>query len=114
MTMPKLAVPKSKLTRYLLDLEGRDPSKARFFLGRGFALETWSDLADALAQHAVDNWPGRVLPTSYGHKHVVTGGIACPDGSVPDLLAVWKVETGADVALLVTAYPNRYSLSGCC
>jgi hypothetical protein len=107
MDVPKLAVPKSKLTEYLLDLNGREPSKARYFLGRGFTVQTWYSLADALAEHAVDNWPGHVIATSYGRKHVVRGGMECPDGSVPDILAVWMVAAGTTVASLVTAYPNR-------
>ena len=107
MDIPKLAIPTAKLTHYLLDLNGRDPSKARYFLGKGFTREAWSRLADALAQHAVDNWPGDMIPNPYGRKHVVTGGLECPDGSVPDVLAVWQIETGTMVASLVTAYPNR-------
>jgi hypothetical protein len=107
MNVPNLAIPKSKLTEYLLDLNGREPSKARYFLSRGFTMQTWFSLADALAKHAVDNWPGHVISTSYGHKRVVTGGMECPDGSVTDILAVWMVATGITVASLVTAYPNR-------
>ena len=107
MDLPKLAIPTSKLTHYLLDLKGRDPSKPKFFLGRGFRLENWPELADALARHAWDNWPGTTKPVSYGIKHVVTGGLECPDGSTPDVLAVWMIEAGTIVASFVTAYPNR-------
>ena len=104
---PRIGIKKDKLVLYLLDLNGKDPSRAKYFLGRGFTAQNWFQLADALAQHAFDHWPGRVIRVSYGVKHVITGTMVCPDGSTPDVLSVWKVETGDTVASLVTAYPNR-------
>lgn len=108
MAGPVLTVPPRKLTHYLLDLNALDPSKAVFFLSRGFTLADWPQLSDALAIHAFANWPGDVrLADQYGVKHVVTGPLDCPDGSKPDVLAVWQFKPGASAASFITAYPNN-------
>lgn len=37
---PRIGIKKDKLVLYLLDLNGQDPSKAKYFLGRGFTAQS--------------------------------------------------------------------------
>lgn len=97
-----------KIEAYLLNLaHKRGGSKAKFFLARGFSLGDTKAFAYALATHAHYNWPGTVTAEAYGEKHAIEAPLACPDGTSPTILAVWKVETGSMTASLVTAYPHR-------
>ena len=104
---PVFEISDAKLVDYLLDLNHKDGGpKAKFFIARGFTRNAPQVLGNALAFHAGLNWPGSVMTTAFGAKHVVTGALGCPDGTTPDVLVVWKVEPGRNVASLVTAYPN--------
>lgn len=48
-----LRVAKAKIVDYLLNLNSKDGgSKMKFFPTRGFSVEDWSILADALRDHA--------------------------------------------------------------
>lgn len=103
-----LLIEQGKIDDYLLNINHVDGwSKAKFFLGRGFSLGAPQDLANALAQHAIANWPGQVAANTYVTKHIVTGPLACPDGTTPDVLAIWKLIDDGVTASLVTAYPHR-------
>ncbi len=103
-----LDIPPHKIILYLLDPNGKDPSKARFFLGRGFDVLQWLDLSNALAEHAANGWPGTVKSAGdYGVKHIITGPLQCPDGTSPDVLSVWQFKPGATAASFITAYPNN-------
>ena len=106
MSGPVLNVPGHKVTLYLLNPLGKDPSKAKFFLGRGFTLVDWVALSDALATHAFNGWPGTVKQGNYGLKHVITGPMLCPNGTTPEVLTVWKIEPGNPGLSFVTAYKN--------
>ena len=79
--------------------------KARFFLGRGFALDDPLGFAEALGRHGADHWPGRAITTRLGAKHVLIGPMRCPDGSAPRVLSVWMLLSDRVAAALVTAYP---------
>ena len=109
MAVESLLVGQTKIQDDLLNSdhpEGR--SKARFFLRHGFSCDAPDVLAAALAAHARALWPGRrTVSNLYVTKCIVAGPLACPDGSSPVIVAVWKVEPGATVAWLVTAYPHR-------
>lgn len=37
---PRIGIKKDKLVLYLLDLNGKDPSKVKYFLGRGFTAQS--------------------------------------------------------------------------
>ncbi len=104
-----LLIEQSKIDDYLLNIDHVDGwSKAKFFLGRGFSLGEPEDLANALAQHAIANWPGRIATNAYATKHIVTGPLVCPDGTAPGVIAIWRlIDGGGTTASLVTAYPNR-------
>ncbi len=103
-----LQIEEAKIVDYLLDVNHVDGGdKAAFFLGRGFTIDAPDELAEALATHAATHWPGRVVTTSYVTKHIVEGPLTCPDGSTPNVLAVWKLDSGEPTAWLVTAYRRR-------
>lgn len=106
MTIPRLTIRRDKLTSYLLDVTSeRGASKAKFFIGRGFACDGWMALVEAIGRHGADHWPGRAVVTPYGVKHVLVGPMPCPDGTSPDVLSVWMVSRDGTDASLVTAYP---------
>lgn len=104
----RLAIPPAKIRDYQLDLgHPTGWSKAKFFLARGFDRTRPDVLADALASQALAGWPGDVLPVPGAVKHRITGAVACPDGSTPDVLTVWQVDDGSAWASFVTARPAR-------
>jgi hypothetical protein len=95
-----------KITGYLLSVEhpyGR--FKARFFASFGFRLDAWEDLRDALLRHARDNEMVTSEVTAFGTKYVVDGPLHAPDGRLPQVRAVWFVETGDERPRFVTVYP---------
>lgn len=106
MTLPHFTIRPDKITSYLLDLASeRGASKAKFFIGRGFAPDGWISLGEALGRHGSDHWPGRAVLTPYGVKHVLIAPMHCPDGTSPDVLSVWMLSRDGTDASLVTAYP---------
>lgn len=103
-----LRIEQAKIVDYLLNVDHVDGGdKTAFFLSRGFAVDVPDDLAEALAAHAAAHWPGRVSANAHVTKHIVEGPLACPDGSTPNILAVWKLDPGKPDAWLVTAYRYR-------
>lgn len=101
-------VPQAKIVRYLLDPNHRaGKSKARFFLGRGFTVERWEELAEALRRHARENEIARQEQTPLGERLVVEGPMPLPDGSVASIRSIWFVESGERIPRLATAYPLR-------
>lgn len=107
-TIESLRIEEAKIVDYLLNADHVDGSdKAAFFLGRGFTIDAPDGLAEALATHAATHWPGRVVTTAYVTKHIIEGPLTCPDGSMPNVLAVWKLDATEPTAWLVTAYRRR-------
>lgn len=103
-----LGIDPPKITHYLLDLTSPDGwSKAKFFLGRGFARNEPEVLAFALVRQAFAGWPGseQVVPDAI--KYRITGPIQCPDGSEPTILTVWYLADGETTAMLSTARPGK-------
>lgn len=102
----RLLVEKGKLASYLLNLSHKDgASKAKFFLKRGFAAETWEAFAAALKTHGASQTVTTVEITRHGKKFTVECQIKTPDGKDPCILSVWIQATGK-VPRLVTAHPN--------
>ena len=100
-------IPLPKLTRYLLNVNHpRGGPKAQFFLQRGFTLTDPMTLGVALFQHAIDYWPGVVLPQPYGQSHECVGPMLLPDGTTRRIMSVWKIEAGQTMASLLTAHPH--------
>jgi hypothetical protein len=71
----------AKIIKYLLDLSSADGAgKARFFISRGFSLESWELLADALKKHAASNPASVAGSNPWGTKYEVEGLIDTPNG----------------------------------
>lgn len=105
-SVEKAAVPKEKITEYLLSREhwaGR--SKARFFLRLGFRPRAWRKLADTLLEHAAANEVENVEKTIFGEKYIIEGEIETPSGKRPVVRAVWFIGRGESDPRFVTAYP---------
>ncbi len=94
------------MTLYLLNVEHKDGgSKARFFLNRGFTLEEWEFLAQALRQHGRNQRVTEIIETRHGPKYIVECQVETPDGKNPCILSVW-IKEGMKPMSFVTAYPN--------
>ena len=103
-----VVVPKAKIIDYLLSLshpEGR--GKAQWFRQRGFTVEFWTTLSDALKRHVVDHEVATVEDSRFGIRYTIEGWLASPDRTKPLIRSVWFVETGEDMPRFVTAYPIR-------
>lgn len=111
MKLPKLAqlqTDPDKLTGYLLSpANPRGRSKANFFLGFGFSVDSWDRLARALEAHAASHEVARVVETPYGPRYYVEGLIETPDGRNPMIRTVWQVDHGTTYPRLITAHPLR-------
>lgn len=105
--LPTLSIAPDKLTGYLLNVDHVEGgSKARWFLARGFDIEEPEVLAMYLARHAFENWPSEVVDApSHGVKHKIVAPLACPNGTAPNVLAIWLFEPGETSARFVTARP---------
>jgi hypothetical protein len=107
---PDLVVDETKIMAYLLSAahpQGR--YKAAFFQGFGFAPERWTELRDALRQHAASHDVSGAQDTEFGTRYTVDGPLHCPDGRAPLVRSVWFNVTGERAVRLVTAYPLQRS-----
>ena len=75
----------------------------------GFTADAPDVLADALRRHAAERKVAAVEESPFGTRYVVEGIMEAPDGRSPAVRSVWFIETGEDVARLVTAYPLERS-----
>jgi len=104
----KAIVPREKITGYLLSSSHPDGrSKARFFTGFGFSVESWQTLAEALLRHAADDKVAKVETSLFGARYVIDGTISTPDGRAALIRSVWFIETGESIPRFATAYPLR-------
>ena len=100
------AVPKEKITSYLLSFTHRSGrSKAEFFSRFGFTTEDWHTLVDALIRHAEAHEVSNIENSVFGVKYIVEGTLDSPDGRNPTVQAVWFIAEGETAPRLVTAYP---------
>ncbi|MBW4550015.1 MAG: hypothetical protein KME35_02680 [Aphanocapsa sp. GSE-SYN-MK-11-07L] len=103
----KSLVEEQKIRQYLLDLSHEDgKSKAKFFLARGFTVEHWQALAQALCQHGIENQIAKTLKTPFGQKFIIECHLATPDRQNPCIRTVWIIEDGNTIPRLSTAYPH--------
>ena len=105
-----LVVPEAKLTRYLLDPDHPvGGPKAKFFNARGFSRANATGFAQALIRHVGSADTERLITEVKADEArlVAVGPLACPDGSVPIVKSVWKIDVRSESASLVTAYPAR-------
>lgn len=99
-------VEEKKVVSYLLNLDHKEGgSKAKFFLKRGFATESWETFATALARHAQTQPVINVESTEFGMKYQVECQLETPDKINPCILSVWIIEDETPPRL-VTAHPN--------
>ena len=95
----------SKVTDYLLNpLHEQGGSKARYFLGLGFDVES---LITALLEHAATYEAVKTEETQFGVKYRVEGVLETPSGRRPNVLSSWIVRTGEDFPRLTSAYPIK-------
>lgn len=82
-----------KVSAYLLNLESkRGASKAKYLMRFGFSPAEPKVLADALAAHAISNFPGTMQPQATGPNRVrFEGRVRAPDGRDMPLATVWEV-----------------------
>ncbi len=93
-----------RVREYLLnpDHAGGGP-KARFFVARGFELDAWDLLRDALIIQGRVNQVTRSIETQWGTRHTVECRCPTPDGRNPCIRTVWQMED--DAPRLLTAIP---------
>lgn len=99
-------ISRAKITDYLLSTThpaGRH--EAAFFLGHGFAAESWKVLRDSLLDLARRHEVSEATTTAYGKKLVIDGDLSAPDGRSPRGRTVRVVEVGEDFPRFVTTYP---------
>ena len=102
----KVRVDPAKVRCYLLSAShpvGR--YKAVFFRSLGCSAVNWMQLAQNLAELAASR-EATVRETEYGEKYEVRGTLKGPNGRSAEIVTVWFVPSGSDVARLVTAYPR--------
>ena len=100
----QLRVDESKITGYLLShANGR--GKAVFFLGLGFRVEAWQELAEAVKAQAIANPVATTVDSPYGTRYSVDGELLTPSGRQPRVRSVWILESGSDRLRLITAFP---------
>ena len=105
----KLAeVSREKVVEYLLNSQHPDGAgKAAFFLGAGFVVERWEELANALKGLALHASVASRVDSSHGSKYIVDGEIETPRGQSVSVRTVWIIDSGRQILRLVTAYPLR-------
>lgn len=100
-------ISESKIRGYLLSLSHPvGQSKARFFRGRGFSVENWQLLADALGEIAVGNEVTGTEPSPFGMRYIIDGRLPTPDGRNPLVRTVWFIDTEKEIPHFVTAFPR--------
>jgi len=80
--------------------------KATFFLALGYSSVNWEALRDQLLAVAAssDATPGKLSP--YGQKFEIRATLIGPSGRSAQIVTVWMVPNGLDVAHFVTAFPG--------
>ena len=109
-TLPNVAIAvieQGKICDYLLsDPHPVGGPKAAFFKSFGFNINNPDELAEALLAHAKAHPAVALPPTVHGQKYEISGPLACPDGRLPHVKAVWIVDAGQTIPRLVTAVPD--------
>ena len=113
MKLPNAAtavVQREKVEDYLLNPAHPDNGgKAHFFEDLGFRRSEWRTLAKAFRTLAGKADVAQSMKSPHGQKYVIVGIIESPDGKSRRVKMIWIVDSGTDVARLVTAYPQEDS-----
>jgi hypothetical protein len=104
----KAVVEREKVVDYLLNPAHPDNGgKAQFFERLGFRREEWRELAGAFQTLAGKADVAQSVKSLHGQKYVIVGKLESPGGGSPKVKMIWIVDSGMDVARLVTAYPQE-------
>jgi len=104
----KAVVEREKIADYLLNPAHPDNGgKADFFGRLGFRRSEWKTLVSAFLALARKTEVAQSLKSPHGEKYVIVGRIESPDGKPAAVQTIWIVDSGSDVARLVTAYPHK-------
>jgi hypothetical protein len=98
-------VEEKKIREYLLDLnhpEGKP--KAEYFMRRGFTLETWETMRNALVQQGVSNPVVETKDNKYGKRYTVECTCITPDLTNPCIRSVWEMSQEGTRPRLITAH----------
>jgi len=99
-------IDKVKITEYLLSPTNEE-GKAGFFTRFGFSVAKWEILAEAMRHHAESHKVAKAIQNRHGTKFLIEGMLTTPDGRNPLVRSIWLIETGKQVARLITAYPVK-------
>ncbi len=107
-------IPADKLTRYLLDVNGRKPDHARWFIAQGFDPAEPALLAGALYRHARQDNLTEVTEDTFGLRLVFEAPLDVSFARPTTVRSVWMCQRGdaSRAARLVTAYPVGRLLPG--
>ncbi len=104
----KAIVERIKVEDYLLNPAHPDNGgKAEFFTGLGFSSGEWETLAAAFRNLAETAEVTHFAESPHGKKYVTVGRLESPEGKSAQVQTIWIVDTGLNVARLVTAYPRK-------
>jgi hypothetical protein len=104
----KAIVERKKIVDYLLNPAHPDNGgKAQFFDKLKFHRKEWKILAEALRTLAGETEVTQSMKSPHGQKYVIIGRIASPAGKAPLVRTIWIIDSGANAARLVTAYPHE-------
>ena len=98
-------VEEKKIRKYLLDLDHPDGRpKAEYFIRRGFTLDAWELMREALVQQGVTNPVVKMTDNKYGRRYTVECSCVTPDLTNPCIRSVWEVDQQGKRPRLITAH----------
>jgi hypothetical protein len=99
-------VEEKKIKEYLLNLDhAQGKSKAKFFLARGFSVDSWTTMRGALVTHASTNAVVKTVENEFGRRYTVDCACPTPDEVNPCIRSVWEVKRENTAPRLITAHP---------
>lgn len=110
MTVPnadRAIITPEKLAGYLLNVSHkRGGAKARLFLSIGYRSDDPQLLESDLRTQHLSLDVTRTSENAYGVVYEIDGPIKTPGGRTVRFCSIWQVDTGTDVARLITMYPR--------
>jgi hypothetical protein len=104
----KAVIEREKIVEYLLNAKHPDNGgKAQFFENLGFRRREWKTLAVAFRALASKSPVTHSMKSPHGQKYVIVGRLESPGGKSPKVQTIWIVDSGGEMARLVTAYPHE-------
>lgn len=99
-------VDERKVRSYLLSpVHAVGRHKARFFTALGYDQADWVRLQSDLKEHA-GSGARAATETEFGEKFEICSELTGPNGRSADVVTIWLVPNGEEVARLITAYPE--------